>query len=290
MAQPYPEAFLNGDFVPLSQARIPVLDRGFLFGDSIYEVIPVYGGVAFRLTDHLRRLARSLTEIQLDMPHEPRTFKQLIGELVRRNGGGNMAVYLQVTRGADIERDHAIPAQTRPTVFAMATPMAGVAQDLVRRGVAAIVRDDLRWARCDIKANSMIATVLARSAAEAAGATEAILVRGELVTEGAASSIFVVHEGAVATPPDGPLLLASITREVVLELAARHGIPATRRAVSLHQLRAADEIWICSSTREILPVTRLDGERVGTGQPGPVWHRVFELFQAHKAQLIESAA
>ena len=168
--------------------------------------------------------------------------------------------------------------------------MAGVTQDLARRGVAAIVRDDLRWARCDIKANSMIATVLARSAAEAAGATEAILVRGELVTEGAASSVFVVHEGAVATPPDAPLLLASITREVVLELAARHGIPATRRAVSLHQLRAADEIWICSSTREILPVTRLDGERVGTGLPGPVWHRVFELFQAHKAQLIESAA
>ena len=277
--------YLNGRFLPPGQAMVPVLDRGFLFGDGVYEVIPAYGGRLFRLEEHLARLEDSLAAVRIRNPHDRAGWAALLTRLVADNGGGDQSVYLQVTRGADSKRDHAFPKGIAPTVFAMSTPMAPLPPGMAERGIAAITRDDYRWARCDIKAITLLANVLLRQEAVDAGAYETILLRDGHAIEGAASNLFIVEDGVILTPPKGPLLLPGITRDLVLELAAAHGQSAREAAIGEAQLRAADEIWLTSSTREIMPVTLLDGAPVNGGKPGPVWARMLAHYQAFKQGL-----
>ncbi len=273
--------YLNGEFKPIEEAAISVLDRGFLFGDGVYEVIPVYGGRLFRLEQHLWRLDNSLAGIRILPPHGSAEWRDLLSELVSRNGGGDLTVYVQVTRGVG-PRDHAFPAAPSPTVFAMVNPLperAGV------QGVKAITARDIRWELCNIKAITLLPNALLRQQAVEAGATEAILHRNGSVTEGAASNVFVVSRGEVATPPQSAQLLPGITRDLVVELLQEAGVPCDERAVSLDELRRAGEIWITSSTREIVPVTELDGIPIAGGQAGPVWETAQTLYQDFKTRV-----
>jgi D-alanine transaminase len=278
--------YLNGAFLPVEQATVSVQDRGFIFGDGVYEVIPVYGGRLFRLGPHLERLARSLREIRLDDPLSDAEWRRSLEELVARNGGGDQSVYVQVTRGA-APRDHAFPKDVRPTVYAISSPLKPLPADLAANGVAAVVLPDNRWQRCDIKAITLLANILLRQQAIDQGAAEAILVRDGLVNEGAASNLFIVRDGVAVTPPKGPYLLPGITRDLILELAAAHGVPHREALIREAELRGADEVWLTSSTREILPVTRLDQRPVGGGKPGPVWRRMMDLYQDYKQRVRE---
>jgi D-alanine transaminase len=283
-------AYLNGEFLPLEQARVSVLDRGFLFGDGVYEVIPAYGGRLFRLAQHLKRLDNSLRAIRMTPPHSHHDWAGILTRLLDPERTLDQSVYLQITRGTAPKRDHAIPADVAPTVFAMATPIPPPDPRNLERGVGAVTHADLRWLRCDIKAITLLANVLLRQAAADADAMEAILVREGLATEGAASNLFVVDGGVILTPPKGPLLLPGVTRDLVLELAREAGLPHREANVPESLLRIASEIWLSSSTKEILPVTTLDGQSVGDGRPGPVWRRMSSLYQAFKQQLRDTAA
>jgi D-alanine transaminase len=274
--------YLNGGFRPAAQACIPVTDRGFLFGDGVYEVIPVYGGRLFRLDPHLDRLDRSLAAIRLPNPLERGQWRAMLEELVTRNGAGDLSVYLQVTRGAPATRDHAFPADVPATVLAMASPLKPLAASVLDTGIEAVTLDDIRWQACHIKAITLLANVLLRQQAIDQGGQEAILIRDGNAVEGAASNLFVVKGRALQTPPTGPWLLGGITRELILELAPRAGVTPAEVPIPAGELAAADEIWLTSSTREILPVTRLDGEPVGDGLPGAVWQRMFALYQESK--------
>lgn len=282
---PCTDVYLNGEFLPLERARVSVMDRGFLFGDGVYEVIPAYGGRLFRLHHHLRRLDNSLAAIRMDNPLSDGDWEAALQRLVAQHPGRDLGVYLQVTRGPADKRDHVIPATVTPTVFAMANPVDPPDPALAERGVSAVTLDDIRWRLCHIKATTLLANVLLRQQARDEGAVEAILVRDGEVTEGAASNLFIVSEGLLLTPPKGPHLLPGITRDLILELAAEAGIPCAEASIGMAQLEAADEIWLTSSTREVLPVTRLNGAAVGAGVPGPLWRHMAELYQAYKARL-----
>jgi len=277
--------YLNGAFVPLEEAKIPVMDRGFLFGDGVYEVIPVYGGRPFRLAEHLDRLDYSLDGIRLANPLRREVWVGVLARLTEELPGADQTLYLQVTRGADPVRNHLFPADAAPTVFAMASKAKPRKPEIAERGVAAITLEDMRWLRCDIKSIALLGNVLLRQAAEDAGAEESILLRADAVTEGSITNVFVVKDGALATPPKGNLLLPGITRDLVVELARKGGIPCAEREVLRSELETADEIWITSSSREATPVTLLDGRPVGDGRPGPVWRRMDALFQDYKARL-----
>ncbi|CAK0750995.1 D-alanine aminotransferase [Gammaproteobacteria bacterium] len=279
-----PIVYLDGRFLPLDQARVSVLDRGFLFGDGVYEVVPAYGGHLFRLTEHLNRLENSLSEIRCTNPLGREQWSLLLSDLVARNGNGDLSLYLQVTRGVGPNRDHAFPMGVPPSIFAMATPLLPLPADKRQNGVSAILAEDIRWGRCNIKTITLLANVLLRQQAIDAGAFEAILVRGAQVTEGAASNVFIVHDSALITPPKGPLLLPGITRDLVLELAAADGIPAREDTLVVEDLRRADEVWITSATREVVAIVTIDGTPVGTGHPGPLYRRMMELYQAFKEQ------
>jgi D-alanine transaminase len=280
MAEPRATVYLNGEFLPADEAKISVLDRGFVFGDGVYEVIPVYGGRLFRLPHHLERLDHSLEGIRLANPLGHDYWQAVLQELVQRNGDGDQSLYLQVTRGV-AERDHSFPPEAEPTVFAMSKPVAEVAPEL-RAGIDAITVEDIRWKWCNIKAIALLPNILLRQQAVDNGAGEAIMLRDGFVTEGAASNIFIVNNGVVLTPPKSNLLLPGITRDLVVELCADNGVPCVEGAISEMQLRAAEEIWITSSTKEIVPVTRLDGEPVGNGRPGPLWQQLIGLYQEYK--------
>ena len=283
MAAPLPLAHLNGRFLPLAEVRLSPLDRGFLFGDGVYEVIPAYGGRLFHLPAHLKRLQYSLDCIRLKNPLTDAAWSALLEKLVADNGGGDQAVYLQVSRGADAGRDHGFPQGVPATVFAMCSPLAGLPEELKTRGARVMTLSDIRWQRCDVKATALLANVLLRQDATDHGCHEAILLRDGHATEGTASSLFIVAGGVLITPPDGPMLLPSITRDVVLQLAAGHGIATRRAPIPVAQLAAAEEIWLASSTREVYPVTEVDGKPAGGGKPGSHWRRMFDLFQQHKA-------
>jgi len=280
--------YLNGEYVPADEARVSIWDRGFMFGDGVYEVIPAYGGRLFRLEQHLQRLDNSLFEIRLAPPLSHGQWGRCLEELIRRNGGGDLSVYLQVTRGQAV-RNHGFPDGTPPTVVATCSPLPEVAPETLRDGVAAVTCEDIRWKYCHIKAITLLPNVLLRQQALDAGAAEAILVRDGTVTEGAASNIFVVKDGLVLTPPNGPYLLPGITRDLIIELAREAGLTCREASLPAASLAAADEIWLTSSTRELTPVTLLDGEPVGDGRPGPVWQRLYALFQAYKHTLRREA-
>lgn len=278
-------AYLNGEFLPLDQAQVSVMDRGFLFGDGVYEVIPVYARHLFRLPQHLRRLQNSLDGVRIGNPLTEAQWSELLNELVARNPGDDQAVYLQVTRGAAARRDHAFPDATRPTVFAMSNPATAAQTTTVEAGVKAITLADIRWQQCDIKAITLLPNVLLRQQAIDASTAEAILIRNGYATEGAASNLFIVTNGVLVTPPNGPDLLPGITRDLLLELAAAHGIPFREAAITGQALEQAEEVWLTSSTREISPVTHLNDRPVGSGRPGPLWERMIRLYQDYKAAL-----
>lgn len=278
--------YLNGQFLPLAQAGISPLDRGFLFADGIYEVIPVYNGRLFRLDEHLRRLASSLAAIRLELGKEHSEWTALLEELVDSNGGGNLSVYLQITRGAPLNRDHGFPlADTPPTVFAMVSPLKALPTEVTAQGVSAVTLEDIRWGACHIKSVALLANVLARQDALDRGVTDAILVRDGILTEGSASNLFLVRGGTLLTPVRDQRILPGITRDLVLELAAANGIPCREADLPAAILATADEVWLTSSTKEILPVTVIDGRTVGTGTPGPLWRRMMHLYQNYKARV-----
>ena len=275
-------AYFDGEFGPLEDIRISPLDRGFMFGDGVYEVIPVYAGRLFRAGAHLDRLERSLAEIRIEDPLGRAGWSALLEGLVERNGGGHQAVYLQVTRGA-APRDHAFPGGVAPTVFAM-TRVTGVDSDT--SPLQAVTRPDIRWTRCDIKSVALLPNVLMRQEAQDAGASEAIMLRDGMLTEGTSSNVFVVLGDSLRTPPKSPHILGGITRDLILELARSADIECQEVPVTEAELRAAREIWVSSSTKEVVPVIRLDGDPVGEGVPGPLWERIHGLYQEFKQRLI----
>ena len=270
---------LDGWYGPVEEARVSVLDRGFIFGDGVYELIPVYGGKPFRLTEHVRRLRASMAEIRL-LEHIPASidWEALVHELVARNGGGNVSVYIHVTRGP-ARRDHAFPAVVEPTVFAMCNPLVTPSDEVVERGGAAVSATDYRWLRCNIKAISLLANVLLRQDAVDQGAAECILLRDGYLTEGAASNIFIARGGKLLTPPKDHLILPGITYDLVLEIAGANGIPFEVREISERELRTAEEVMMTSSSREVLSITRLDDKPVGGGRPGPMSRRLLGLYR-----------
>jgi len=277
--------YLNGEFLPVERACVPVMDRGFLFGDGVYEVFPSFGGRLFRLSQHLERLNDSLRAIRIDPPHSLQEWEEILIRLILPWSRTDLSIYLQVTRGVASKRDHTIPPCITPTVFVMATPIPPGNAESNARGVAAITREDFRWGRCDIKAITLLANVLLRQEAADQGALEAILIRNGLATEGAASNLFMVQDGTLITPPKGPHLLPGITRDLVLELAAAQGIPHMIANIPVTDLARAEEIWLTSSVREIMPVIRLNGVPVGVGIPGPHWQRINQLYQGFKADM-----
>ncbi|GAB1233180.1 D-amino acid aminotransferase [Ferrigenium sp. UT4] len=279
--------YFNGSFMPLEQAKVPVLDRGFIFGDGVYEVIPVYSRHAFRMREHLTRLQHSMDGIQLPNPHSMDAWVAILTELIARNAPEDQYLYLHITRGV-APRDHAFPKPpVAPTVFAMSNPLVHPPAALLHSGVACITATDNRWLRCDIKSIALLPNVLLRQSAVAAGCAEAILIRDDaFLTEGAASNIFVVKDGVLLAPPKDNLMLPGITYDVLLELAAANGIPHQVRRILKAELFAADELLLTSSTREVLAVTTLDGKTVGDGKPGAMFARLYELYQTFKREVM----
>ncbi|WP_407700609.1 D-amino acid aminotransferase [Steroidobacter gossypii] len=283
-----PQCYLNGDYVALSDARISPLDRGFLFGDSVYEVLPVFAGRMFLFREHFDRLARSLREIRVENPHTHQEWRAILEQLIVRNGGGDMYVYLQVTRGAEFGRNHAFPVPAvKPTVFVMASPLPVLTEEQRAAGFAAITVQDFRWGRCDIKSTALLANVLMKQQAADAGAYEALIVRDGEVLEGSSTSVFIVANGVLVTPPNSHRILPGTTRDATLSLAT-NVMPVEIRSISLDELRAADEVWISAATRDVLPVTSVDAAPIGSGKPGPAWLRLREAFARLRQQLADT--
>jgi D-alanine transaminase len=275
--------YLNGHYLPLDQAQISVMDRGFLFGDGIYEVIPCYFGNLFHFQAHLDRLIASLEGIRMVNPYSAEQWLAIFKPLI--DASKNQYIYLQMTRGVAPKRDHAFPDNTPPTIFAVCSDIAPFAG--LEAGVKAVTLDDTRWQFCNIKSLNLLANILLRQEAVEQDCAEAILVNREgFVTEGAASNVFAVINGELVTPPKNNSILAGITRDVILELAEKNSLPYREAAISLAQFKTADEIWVTSSIREILPVVELDGSPVADGKVGTVWHTVNAIFQAYKQSLL----
>jgi D-alanine transaminase len=281
---PEPIAHFNGKLLPLDEISISPLDRGFIFGDGVYEVIPVYDGTPLHAREHFERLQRSMDEIQLRNPHTGDEWIACTQALLAHHPG-NQSVYIQVTRGAPKKRDHVIPKDLQPTVFMMCYPLSSPSREAVERGVACVTSPDFRWEKCHIKSTSLLGNVLARQISADAGATETILLRDGMLTEASASNVFVVKDGGVAAPPRDNHILLGITYDLLARLAADGALKLDIRPVSEAQLRNADEVWLSSSTKEVLAVTTLDGKPVGTGKPGPVFRRMHSLYQDYKSKL-----
>jgi D-alanine transaminase len=279
-------AYLNGSFLPLAEARVSAMDRGFLFGDGVYEVIPVYSRRAFRIEEHLARLQKSLDGIRLANPHTAEEWKSLIGRVVSDAEWDDQSVYLQVTRGPMEKRNHAFPAVVTPTVFMMTEALVTAPPELCATGVSAVSAADFRWMRCDLKATSLLANCLLRQLAIDAGCAETVLLRDGFLSEGAASNIFVVKDGRLLAPEKNHLMLPGITYDVVLEIAAAHGLPHEVRDVLEAEVRGADELWLTSSTKEVLPIVSLDGRPIGNGRPGPVFARMYDWYQQYKRDVM----
>ncbi len=279
--------YLNGAYMPIEEAKVPVLDRGFIFGDGVYEVIPVYSRRAFRMAEHLKRLQHSLDGIKLNNPHTDAKWIELLNELIKRNAPEDQYLYLHITRGV-AKRDHAFPnPPVPPTVFVLSNPLTTPPAELLQSGISCITVADNRWLRCDIKSIALLPNVLLRQAAVEAGCAEAILIRDDaFLTEGAASNIFVVKNGTLLAPPKDNLMLPGITYDVILELAAANGIPCEVRRVSKAEVFSADELLLTSSTKEVLAITTLDGKPVGNGKPGAMFAKLHPLYQTFKREVM----
>jgi D-alanine transaminase len=282
--------YLNGDYGPLRDAKVSVLDRGFIFGDGIYEVVPAYEGKLFRFDEHLARLNRSLTKLRIANPHTREEWlercRKLLAAMTAQGGEGDRLIYIQITRGVAL-RDHVMPADVSPTVFMMCSTMKPATPEQRHAGVACITARDFRWERGDIKSTSLLGNVLARQMSADKGATETIMFRHGFLTEAAASNVWVVHEGALLGPPKSEHVLEGIRYELIRELCEEVGIAYNLRPIAEADVLSADELLLSSATKEILPVTSLDGEPVGhgalRGKPGPVYGRLFEAYQRAKA-------
>jgi D-alanine transaminase len=279
--------FLNGKLLAADQAHVSVLDRGFIFGDGVYELVPVYSRVAFRVDEHLARLERSLGEARIRNPYTRAQWRDLIYRLVDAQAFEDQSIYFQVTRGV-AKRDHSFPKDAEPTVFMMANPLLTPAKETVQKGAAAVTAQDNRWLRCDIKSISLIGNCLLRQLSAEAGAAETILIRDGKLTEASASNVFAVKRGVILSPPKSHLILPGITYDVVVELARANGLPLELRDVSEAELRGADEIWVSSSSKEVLAIVALDGARVGDGRPGPLFERMYRLYQEFKQKVMRS--
>lgn len=307
VAEPFPICYLNGGYLPLAEARISPLDRGFLYADGVYEVMPVYAGRPFRFEAHCERLTRSLAEIRMQDPHTREQWRGIIAGLIERNGAVDpsasgqprlaevesgpgrpdvdLYVYWQVTRGAERGRTHAPLPDIPRTVFAFCAPLPVTPAATLQNGLACVTAADTRWARCDIKSVSLLANVLLRQLSIDAGAAETILLRDGQMLEASASAVHVVIGGELRTPPRSQKILPGTTRGVVELMADRAGIPFRSVPVSESQFRSADEVCLSAATRELQPVTRIDGRPVGSGKPGPVWRRLFDELQRYKQEL-----
>lgn len=286
MADPLSVCYLNGEFQPLATARVSPLDRAFLFADSVYEVLPAFAGQMFRFQEHFDRLARSLREVRITAPYTHDQWRGILDELIARNGGGDMYLYAQVTRGMELGRNHTFPASSTPTVFAMASPLPQFTAEQREHGFSAITVEDFRWGRCDIKSTALLANVLMKQQAAEQGANEAIIVRDGVVLEGASTSVLAIVDDVLVSPPDGHSILPGTTREVALELA-RGVLPVNRRTLTVHELFSASEIWIAAATRDVLPVCRVDGKTIGAGIPGPWWQRFAQAFVDLRSHLTQ---
>ena len=283
------QVYLNGEYLPLGQAKISVLDRGFLFADGVYEVIPAYGGRMLRVQEHLQRLQNSLDAIRLENPLSNQqwleVFEKLLIDNSKRTAGEDKSIYLQVTRGVAAVRNHGFPDEVNQTVFIMVNELSAVDKEKLRTGVSAITLDDIRWKACNVKSISLLGNILLRQQAHDNNAAEAILINDGLVTEGAASNVFAVIDNVLVTAPAGAKLLPGITRDLIVELAAKNNILCEERDFSEAELLSASEIWFSSSTKEILPVVELNGKPVANGKSGPIWEQMIDIYQTCKVKL-----
>jgi D-alanine transaminase len=281
MSGPLPFCYLNGEYVPLKEASVSPLDRAFLFGDAVYEVVPVYSGRPFRLRQHLDRLNRSLDGIRMPPPMEHGDWAHICQELISRNEADDAHLYMQVSRGAEFGRNHAWPEGLKPTLFAYCTALDPLPAAMTDNGVAAVTAPEIRWERRDLKATSLLGNILLKKLAADAGAFETIMLENGELTEGSSTTVHVVKNGVIHTPPNGRHILPGTTRDVVIELADLLSVRNVSASVTEQALRGADEVWLAFSTRGLLPVTKLDGAPVGTGKPGPLFKRMYLAFHGY---------
>lgn len=279
--------FLNGRLVALEDAKIPVLDRGFIFGDGIYELVPVYSRVPFRLDEHMARMERSLAAVKIRNPYTRAQWRAHTYALIDAQPFEDQGVYYQVTRGV-AKRDHAFPKESEPTVFMMANPLVNPPREQVDNGAAAVTAQDNRWLRCDIKSTSLLGNCLLRQVSAEVGAAETILFRDGRLTEASASNVFIVKNGTILSPAKDNLILPGITYDVVVELAQANRLPIEFRPLSEAEVRAADEVWVTSSSKEVLAIVQLDGRPVGDGKPGAVFRRMHQLYQEFKQKVMRA--
>jgi D-alanine transaminase len=279
--------YLNGKFLPIEEARVPVLDRGFIFGDGVYELVPVYSRVPFRLDEHLARLERSLAAARIRNPHTRAEWREIVLGLVAKQSFEDQGIYFQVTRGV-AKRDLAFPKDVAPTVFMMSNPLSTPSQEQVEHGAAAVTAADDRWLHCDIKSISLIGNVMLRQLSADAGAVETMLFRNGKLSEASASNVFVVKKGVILSPAKSNLILPGITYDMVVEIAAAAKLPLEFRDLTEAEVRSADEVWVTSSSKEVLAIVTLDGKPVGAGKPGPVFRQVHRLYQDFKQKVMRA--
>ena len=284
-----PTVYLNGAFLPIEEAKISPLDRGFIFGDGVYEVIPFYAGRGLRMREHLKRLQRSMDELDIENPYPIEQWESKITGLIEKNAGGNVGVYIQVTRGV-AKRDFPPPKGLAQTVFMMVNPLATPKPEIYSKGISCVSLDDSRWLKCHIKSVALLGAVLLKHESNQLGGDEAVLFRDGYLTESTASNIAAVKSGVILCPPMDNLILPGITYELMIELARQNNMPLEIRRVSRRQVRAADELWIMSSTKEVAPIVMLDAKPIGNGHPGPVFKQMYQLFQEYKRTLPAMAA
>ena len=289
MATPFPTCYLNGAYLPLAEARISPLDRGFLFADGVYEVVPVNRGRPFRLREHLKRLDDSLRSIRVTNPHTDAGWLAILERLAAEAGSPEALVYLQVTRGTEFGRNHLFPQGVAPTVFAFANPYPQPSAATLERGLSAVTLEDIRWDRCDIKSVALLGNVLLRQEAADAGADEALLVRDGLLLEGSSSSVFLCIGGKLVTPPNSNRILPGTSRDAVLELADGW-LPYEICSLEAREIQSCEEVWIASAGRGVLPVTRVDGEPIGDGRPGALWSEMYARLQRHLDDIASTPA
>lgn len=278
-------AYLNGAFIPLKEARIPAMDRGFLYGDAVYEVLPVYQGQLFSFAEHHARLMRSLNAIKLISPCTADELQNILQELVQRNGNGDQYIYLQITRGPVEIRDLPFPKEINHTIFAYSTALITTPIETIEKGTSVITYPDIRWQHCYIKTTNLLGNVLARQAAIEANAQEAILIRDGNAMEGTASNLFVVHNNILITPPADGHILGGVTRDFIIKLARKNGISVEEKNISEELLLNANEVWLTNTTREIVPVIKINQHIIGEGVAGPMWHKMINHYRNFRNKL-----
>jgi len=279
--------FLNGKFMPIEEAKVPVLDRGFIFGDGIYELVPVYSRAPFRLEGHLARMERSLSEVKIANPYSRAEWTRIIEQVIEKQSFDDQGVYWQITRGV-AKRDHAFPKNVQPTVFMMSNPLVNPSKEVVENGGKAVTAPDFRWHRCDLKTISLIGNCMLRQLSAEEAAIETILFREGKLTEASASNVYIVRNGVIATPPKDNLILPGITLDVVFDIVKRGNLPMEVREITQAEVFAADEVWVSSSSKEIVAIVDLDGKTIGTGKPGPVFRKAWQLYQDFKNEVMRA--